>query len=248
MEHTTGEQPANLTKKVLCIIPFYNRAHLLRDAIESVLQQTYPNIELVLVNDGSTDNYLKVIEPYLELSNVHFTTYEKNRGIAYARNKGLEYLIKLNCDYFTVHDSDDISDVTRFEKVISYFDNSTLGIKTQYIKTNLKNEILYENGTYTTRCGEGIAFFSKKAFELLGYFNSMVVGEDTDYWWRLETVVKLNPTYIYKEHKELLYFARVHDHNITKEHKKNYPTIWKQIREDIREMSKTGEFYRDRFN
>lgn len=228
-------------------MPFYNRAHLLRDAIESILQQTYPNIELVLVNDGSTDDYLEVVNPYLDRSNVHFITYEKNRGIAYARNKGLEYLNKLNCDYFTIHDSDDISDVTRFEKVISYFDNNTLGIKTQYIKTDLDNKVYYENGIYTTRCGEGIAFFSKEAFKLLGYFNSMVVGEDTDYWWRLEGLVKLNPQYNYKEHKEILYFARKHDNNTSKNHEKNYHLIWKQIRKDIREMAKTGNFYRNIF-
>lgn len=235
-------------KKILCIIPFYNRAHLLRGAIESVLQQTYPNIELVLVNDGSTDNYLDVVNSYLHRPNVHFVTYEKNRGIAYARNKGLDYLSKLNCDYFTIHDSDDVSDLTRFEKVILHFDDNTLGIKTQYIKTNLKNEIFYENGIYTTKCGEGIAFFSKKAFDLLGYFNSMVVGEDTDYWWRLEALIKLNPMYNYKEHKEILYLARVHSYNTSTEYKKDYPIIWKQIREDVEEMSKTGNFYRASFD
>lgn len=234
-------------KKILCIIPFYNRAHLLREAIESVLQQTYSNIELVLVNDGSTDNYLEIITPYLNKNNVHFITYEKNRGVAYARNKGLECLEKLNCDYFTIHDSDDISDVTRFEKIISQFTPNTLGITTAYIKTDIENNPIMVNGQYDIKSSEGIAFYSKQTFNILGYFHNYPAGEDTDYWWRLQKYVEINKEYNIKEDGEILYYARTHKDNTSSNYRSSYPSIWGQIRNDVYEMSKTKIFYRNKF-
>jgi glycosyltransferase involved in cell wall biosynthesis len=234
-------------KKILCIIPFYNRAHLLQDAIESVLQQTYSSIELVLVNDGSTDNYLEIINPYLNKENVHFITYEKNRGVAYARNQGLEYLEKLNCDYFTIHDSDDISDVTRFEKILRKFDKNTLGISTSYIKTDINNKPLIFNGQYDIKSSEGIAFYPKQTFNLLGYFHNHPAGEDTDYWWRLKKYVEINSQYNLKEDTEILYYARTHENNISSTYNLSYPSIWGQIRNDVYEMSKVRNFYRDKF-
>lgn len=234
-------------KKILCIIPFYNRASCLRDAIESVLQQTYSNVELVLVSDGSTDNYLETINPYLGLPNVHFITYEGNRGVAYARNRGLECLHRLNCEYFTVHDSDDISDVNRFKTIIKDFDKDTLGIKTTYIKTNMKNEPLVVNEGYDILCSEGIAFYSKKAFKVLGYFNNLTVGEDTDYWWRLEAYVRSNSKFNVKYNSAILYYARIHNDNTSTTFKDMYPGIWSGIRNEVYEMSKVNKFYRQPF-
>lgn len=235
-------------KKILCIIPFYNRAHLLRDAIESILQQTYSNIELVLVNDGSTDDYLEVINPYLDRSNIHFITYKENKGVAYARNQGLDYLNRLNCDYFTIHDSDDVSDITRFEKIISKFTPNTLGISTTYIKTDIENNPLMFNNQYNIKSSEGIAFYSKQTFDLLGYFHKYPAGEDTDYWWRLQKFVEINKEYDIKEDDEILYYARTHDNNTSTNYKSSYPHIWNQIRNDVYEMSKTGNFYREKFD
>ena len=50
--------------KVSIIIPTYNRAHYLREALESATQQTYPNLEIIVVNDGSTDTTEEVLAPY----------------------------------------------------------------------------------------------------------------------------------------------------------------------------------------
>jgi len=234
-------------KKILCIIPFYNRAFCLKDAIESVLQQTYPYIELVLVNDGSTDNYLEVINPYLDKSNVHFITYDNNRGVAYARNQGLDYLKELNCDYFTIHDSDDISDISRFEKILKRFSEQTLGITTTYVKTNITNNPLLFNGGYDVKSSEGIAFYSKQVFDILGYFHQLPAGEDTDYWWRLQKYIEMNPMWDIKEDKEILYYARTHSNNTSSIYKLSYPHIWGKIRNDVYEMSKINNFYREKF-
>jgi glycosyltransferase involved in cell wall biosynthesis len=71
---------------VSVVIPCYNSARYLGEAIESVLQQTYPRIEIILVDDGSTDETAQIARPYP----VHYI-YQKNRGISAARNTGIAH-------------------------------------------------------------------------------------------------------------------------------------------------------------
>jgi glycosyltransferase involved in cell wall biosynthesis len=74
---------------VSVIIPAYNCAGVLSDAIDSVLKQTYGNIELVVVDDGSTDETGKIAEGYLESGKVRCYRQE-NGGPGAARNRGIE--------------------------------------------------------------------------------------------------------------------------------------------------------------
>lgn len=87
--------------KVSVIIPLYNQKQFIGDAINSVLNQTYPSIEIVVVNDGSTDNPFSVLEEYKE--NIILINQE-NKGLAGARNTGLK-----NCsgEYIQLLDADD---------------------------------------------------------------------------------------------------------------------------------------------
>ena len=84
---------------VSVVIPCFNQAHFLHDAIESALAQTHPRMELVVIDDGSTDNTQAVAERY---PNVRLVRQE-NRGLAEARNSGIrhssgEFLIFLDAD------------------------------------------------------------------------------------------------------------------------------------------------------
>ena len=237
-------------KKLLCIIPFYNRETLLEEAIESVLQQTYSNIELVLVNDGSTDNSLKVAEPYTSLPNVHLITYPTNRGVSYARNQGLSLLESLQCDYYTVHDSDDVSDLERFEKVLELFEDDTLAVKTSYVRTDLEHNFIFKDGQPDTHASEGIAFFSKKVLDHIGYYSDLIAAEDTDYWYRLEHFIKFHPQYSLKSLKtdfNILYLARVSGDNLTVKYEKEYPLIIGEINKNINKMCLTQNFYKEKF-
>lgn len=72
---------------VTVIIPTYNRADKLPDAIESVLNQTYPNIQIIIINDGSTDNTVQALKRF---STIEYY-YKENGGQASARNLGLEH-------------------------------------------------------------------------------------------------------------------------------------------------------------
>ena len=84
---------------VSVIIPCYNQARFLSEAIESVLNQTYPHYEIIVVDDGSTDNTAKVAASYERVRGLS----QKNHGLAAARNAGLEaskgsYVIFLDAD------------------------------------------------------------------------------------------------------------------------------------------------------
>ena len=86
---------------VSVIIPCYNGARFLEEAIESVLAQTYRHFEIILVNDGSTDNTEEVATRYPEVRYI----YQKNQGIAAARNTGL---VESCGEYVVFHNQDGI--------------------------------------------------------------------------------------------------------------------------------------------
>ena len=78
-----------MTPLVSIITPVYNGEQYLSEAIESALAQTYKNFELLIVNDGSTDNSEDIIRPFLKDSRVIYIE-QKNAGVATARNTALK--------------------------------------------------------------------------------------------------------------------------------------------------------------
>ena len=68
------------------IVPAYNQAQFLPQALDSLLNQTYKNLEIIVVNDGSTDNTMEVLRTYESRVKI---IHQANRGLAGARNRGL---------------------------------------------------------------------------------------------------------------------------------------------------------------
>ncbi len=73
---------------VSIILPTYNRADYIRSALDSVFSQTFRNWELVIIDDGSTDDTVAVINEYDDSRIVYL--YQENRGVSAARNHGIE--------------------------------------------------------------------------------------------------------------------------------------------------------------
>ncbi len=91
--------------KVSVIIPTYNRAYCLGRSIDSVLAQTYEDIELIVVDDGSTDNTKELLSAYMSKDKrVRYELLDSNEGVAAARNHGMAVAIG---DYIAFQDSDD---------------------------------------------------------------------------------------------------------------------------------------------
>src|SRR4051812_548873 len=97
------------------VIPAYNRAHMIKETLETTFQQTYPRYEVILVDDGSTDNTEEVVK---SIDNPKFIYHKKgNEERAVARNTGFQVA---KGDYVTLLDSDDYLYPTHLEEAVKY--------------------------------------------------------------------------------------------------------------------------------
>lgn len=129
---------------VSIIIPVYNSEKLLPSCLNSVLAQTYQNLEIILVNDGSTDHSSKIIEEYAKKDHRIQVLTEKNQGQSAARNNGLKIA---KGEYISFIDSDDKIDETFIEKLLKPYQDdkvslSICGMRRDFLKTN-RTEYLY---------------------------------------------------------------------------------------------------------
>lgn len=242
--------------KLLVIIPFYNVEKYLQGAIESILQQTYKNIKLVLVDDCSTDNSFEVAKSYESHPKVTILQNKENKGCYYSLNKALNYSKNQEWDYWHFHGADDLSDITRFEKIISFLEKNPkmIGCKSTFIRVHYDTkeiDILNETGQLHIATSEGIAFYSRKAFDILGYYDNTRFSGDTDYFWRLDAWIKINNLdYKLGEHKDPLYIAYLHNINLTRiyDFHTTRPQYWRKIQNEIKTvMIPNNNFYREIF-
>ena len=105
--------------KISVIVPVYNVEQYLRKCLDSILNQTFSNIEIICVNDGSTDNSRKILEEYKKKDFRIVIVDKKNGGLSSARNAGMK---AAKGEFFSFIDSDDWVDITMLEKM---YDNIT---------------------------------------------------------------------------------------------------------------------------
>jgi glycosyltransferase involved in cell wall biosynthesis len=137
--------------KVSVIIPTYNSAPYLPEALESVLSQSYQDFEIILVDDGSTDNTKEIIQPYQSILKY---LYQENKGPGSARNLGLRFA---RGDYLVFLDADDVL----------YQDK--LNPQVHILESNLNIDVVYSNG-HLYKIGEN-GKESKKRFSQIGFLN-----------------------------------------------------------------------------
>ena len=101
------EKKPMTSEKISIIVPVYNAENYLRRCIDSILEQTYTNFELLLINDGSTDGSAKILEEVKESDSRIRVVHKKNEGVSATRNLGLKLVTG---DYITFIDSDDFVD------------------------------------------------------------------------------------------------------------------------------------------
>lgn len=104
-----------MTMIISVIVPVYNAEKWLRECIDSILTQTYSNIELVLINDGSTDNSLAICQEYARKDDRVIVLDQENAGPSAARNNGIR---NCNGDYLCFVDSDDWLEPDACEQLI----------------------------------------------------------------------------------------------------------------------------------
>lgn len=107
-------------KKVTQIICFYNEEKYLEKAILSILNQTYKNIELIIINDGSTDLSEKIVQG-IQDERLIYISNNKNHGLAWCRNQGLNLATG---EYVGFVDADDIAEINKIEKQVSFLEKN----------------------------------------------------------------------------------------------------------------------------
>ena len=118
--------------KVSVIIPFLNRQDLTINAVKSIQNQTYQNIEIILINDGSTEDTHKLEELIKKETRIKYIKSEKNYGTGYSRNLGIK---NATGEYIAFLDSDDVFLPTKIEKQLKHMVlNNGIFSHTSYIK------------------------------------------------------------------------------------------------------------------
>ena len=127
---------------VSIITPSYNTSRFIGETIESVIAQTYPNWEMIIVDDCSTDNTDEVVKPYLADSRIHYLKNPKNSGAAVSRNYALR---EAKGRWIAFLDSDDLWYPEKLEKQIAFMK------KNNYAFTCTARESMHEDGTLMKR-------------------------------------------------------------------------------------------------
>lgn len=180
-------------KKISCIIPTYNQVQYISDCIQSVVHQTYPNVEIIIINDGSQDGTREYLDNIALLyNNIQVIHNETNIGLPKTLNVGLQHC---HGDYITWISSDCIYALGAFEVMAqSLDDHPTIGlVSTMFRIFGSRNEdVIIKDRIYTwkdMKVGNfvGCCFlFRKECVQNVGEFDpDMLCVEDWDYWMRI---------------------------------------------------------------
>lgn len=226
------------TPKISVIMPAFNREKFIGKAIASVLSQSFKNIELIIIDDGSADSTVSIAREYCKDSRVKVLVNEKNLGIAETRNRGLR---EAQGEYIAMLDSDDVwLDNTKLEKQLAFLEtNPAYAIVGSAIKkidqedkdiqvieypctdSAIRKTILRYNSF-----AQSALLIRKSAMMQAGMYSTRFkICDDYDLWLRIGCRSKFTNL------KEITTGYRIHGGNIT--HKKRL-TAAKEVLEIVR--------------
>jgi len=138
------------------IVPVYNVENFLKRCIVSIVEQTYQNIEIILVNDGSTDNSLNIIKDFQTKHSNIILINQKNKGLSGARNSGIQ---KAQGEYIIFVDSDDTIEKILIEDCLSYaYKNNSDIVVYGYTKRNEDMSIIAHSKLNNQSFSKHLAF------------------------------------------------------------------------------------------
>ena len=123
---------------VTVIVPIYNSEQYLKRCLESLIKQTYQNIEIILVDDGSTDSSSEICDEYEKKENRVTVYHNDNHGVSYSRNFGID---RANGTYVLFVDSDDYIEIDYVEKLVHAIKQNKCELAICGIKEIINNEI-----------------------------------------------------------------------------------------------------------
>lgn len=210
------------------IIPLYNKENYVENALKSILNQTFTDFEVIIVNDCSTDKSVSKIESYLS-EKVTLIHHEKNKGLSATRNTGI---LNAKADYVTYLDADDLwkpNFLSAIKELIDTFDEAKI-FATNYEEIYGNTIVIPQNGTkllaknskqiidffkYNLQQGiynHGSVCFHKSVFEKVDYYDeTLTFSEDIDFNIRANYFFKL----AYSNTIQMSYFMQT-DNQITR--------------------------------
>lgn len=204
-------------KKISIVLPVHNGEKYISQAIESVLQQSYENWELIIVNDCSIDGTSRIINDY-EKKDTRIRVYnnDKNLKLPATLNVGFSYA---KGDYFTWTSDDNIL-LPQFLEVLNRYLNDNeqvdfvysdyIGIDSEGNELGVRHMLEPENMIYKNSVGASFLYRRKIYDEIGGYSPEWFLVEDYEYWLR-----------VYKQYRmmhveDILYQYRFHDQSLSK--------------------------------
>ena len=192
----------DLTKNnfISVVFPIYNASMFIDESIESILNQSYENFELILINDGSTDNSLEKCEKFSKSDSRIKIINNSHQGLTKSLNDG----IKISSGkYIARQDADDISNLERFKIQIDWFMNSenrvlcgtngnvvtssgkiTQNKAIEFHHNKIVKKLIYSNCFMHTS-----VMFLKSAAKKFNYYNqNLTFAQDYDLWWKLSSL------------------------------------------------------------
>ena len=188
---------------VSVIMSVYNSEKYLAEAIESILNQTYKNFEFIIINDGSTDSSLDIIQEYMKKDNRIVLINRENKGLPYSLNEGIE---KVKGKYIARMDADDISLPTRFEEQVKFMEeNSKISIcgtwaevfrkdmKTKFLKQPTNNDDMKVRLLFSVCFAHPTVMIRKYILDKynLKYNLEYVNAQDYELWSRISEVTTM---------------------------------------------------------
>lgn len=221
---------------ITVLMPVYNAEKYIAEAIESILNQTYTDFEFLIINDGSTDNSLKIIESYKD-KRIRLINNETNIRLIATLNKGIDLA---RGKYIARMDADDISLPQRLEKQYTYMESHPeVGLLGSYIRTlGLENNYDVHFKTthdeikfklfFDTHFPHPAAMIRKSVLieHDLRFEKAYIHAEDYDLWNRMSRYTRLAVI------PEILVHKRVHPDQISVKH----TPIQLRVSSDIRRL------------
>ena len=221
------------------VMPTYNREKTIKESVDSLLNQTYKDIEIIIVDDGSTDNTEKIIQEYQD-KRIKYIKLEGNKGACYARNVGIK---NSNGDYVAFHDSDDICVQNKielqFNNIIKnksdfdfcdsskFYENKIIKkVPSKYMKLVIKLFGYYYAACYQNYISTPCLMVKKQILKEYLFDEELPRFQDYDLIIRLLSKYKISHT------KEILVKQEIQDNSITKSNTKGINAIEKMLNKE----------------
>ncbi|MCK4767441.1 MAG: glycosyltransferase [Desulfobacula sp.] len=183
---------------VSVILPTFNRAWTLKDAIESVLSQDYPKIELIVIDDGSEDGTQALLDAY---KNKIMILTQENSGVSAARNAGIK---ESRGEFIALLDSDDAWDKRKISCQVEFLKQNPNALICQTEEIWIRNGkrvnpkfkhkkpsgMIFEPSLELCLVSPSAVMMRRELFDMKGYFNEkFTVCEDYDLWLRVSSTL-----------------------------------------------------------